>query len=139
AQRSWNERSTLDRFAPTRPGPGARMADGGEAVVQGSLRRTTGGGWVSVVEQVTWRALLGIRFWEHGLDRPVGGGLVVRAYALDAHGAPMTAVRPVQALPNPQGVYVFHALPGRGAPSLADGSGSVAIEVWDPEGRFLPV
>lgn len=102
---------------------------------------TPSGGEVTIYERQSWRAWLGVRFWEHGLDRPVGDDLSVTAYALNAQGAPEAAVSPVRARPNLEGVYVFHTLPraGGAAGPPAAGAHPVAIEVRDPRGRFLPV
>lgn len=113
----------------------------GEKAVNAHVWSTPTGGDVKVFDRWSWRAWLGVRFWEHGFDRPVGEGLLVTAYALDSQGAPQTSVFSVRARPNPEGVYVFHTLPraGGAAGPPGAGAGAVAVEVRDPRGRFLPV
>lgn len=92
------------------------------------------------------RALLGISFWEMGTDTPVTEGLVVRAYALDPQGNVRRGLSPIHAVPNAEGVYVFHKLPGWSGPhEAADGEAdpiekrSFLFEVRDDRGRFLPM
>jgi len=84
------------------------------------------------------KALLGICFYEHGLDRMVRSGLSVTAYALTPGGAPSASALPVRARPNPEGVYVFHRLPALPGGTDPPGGGEMAFEVRDEGGRFLP-
>lgn len=93
---------------------------------------------VIVRERNSWKALFGISFWEHGLDRPIGSGLSVTAYALDARGGRSTAHSPVRAVANPRGAYIFHTLPAWSAIAVPEPAAGVAIEIRDPLGRFLP-
>ena len=103
---------------------------------------------VRVLEELTGRTLLGIRFWDPALDEQVRDDLLVRARRADGVGPERTAVRTAG------GLWAFHGLPGLHALERGDEAGEGAeplasppepaavrflVSVEDARRRFLPV
>ncbi|HYU34801.1 MAG TPA: hypothetical protein VEW48_21845 [Thermoanaerobaculia bacterium] len=98
---------------------------------------------VRVLEEVTARTLLGIRFWDPALDEPVRDDLIVRARRVDGVGPERTAVR------TSSGLWAFHGLPGLRAlerdeePDFLSPPEPISLRflvgVEDARRRFLPV
>jgi len=104
------------------------------AVTTGRLDDGRGYQWVEDLEVF---CPLGVRFWDPVSDRPIGEGLVVRAW-------PLPATRPVtRAFRSRSGVYAFQGLPGlrpveRPGPASPPGRRPFVVEVVDRRRRFLP-
>jgi hypothetical protein len=92
-----------------------------------------------VLERVTSRTTLGIRFWDAAAARPVSDGLVVTAQLLDASQA-VRVGRLNLARRTPSGVYAFFNLhPEEHAITEPISTHRAVLDVQDPHGRFLPV
>ncbi len=97
---------------------------------------------VKVLEELTWVAPFGVRFWDVTTMSPGGAGLAVLAYPQAIPELRTTAGV------NRSGVYFFHGLPGMRR--FESGSGDedfwasnppgipFIVEVSDPQGRYLP-
>ncbi len=100
---------------------------------------------VRVLEELTVRTLLGIRFWDPALDEQVRDSLLVRARRADGVGPERTAVRTAG------GLWAFHGLPGLRALERSDDDTELLasppeplsvrflVSVEDARRRFLPV
>jgi hypothetical protein len=97
---------------------------------------------VQVLEELTWVAPFGVRFWDVTAMAPAGAGLTVVAYPDAFPGLRSTADV------NRTGVYFFHGLPGMrrfengdGTPDFWTGhppSIPFTVEVSDAQDRYLP-
>lgn len=96
-----------------------------------------------LLERLTHFTLLGIRFWDAALDRPVADGLTVTAWPTAAPRQVRRAVRTAS------GVYAFHGLPGMRRLEQATAADILAasppditsfvVAVADAQRRFFPV
>lgn len=92
-------------------------------------------------EKLLIRAPIGIKFWDHGSNRPVTDDLSVKAWPEKG------PFRPVSAIKNSAGIYSFHNLPGlieweypdndEGIPQSPPISKKFIIKVEDKRNRFL--
>lgn len=97
---------------------------------------------VKVLEELTWVAPFGVRFWDVTAMAPAGAGLTVVAYPDAFPGLRCTADV------NRTGVYFFHGLPGMRRFENGDGdedfwaahppSIPFTVEVSDAQDRYLP-
>jgi hypothetical protein len=91
-----------------------------------------------VIESAVLQTALGIRFWDAALNRPVNGGLMVKAQRLNADGSRRVG-RPVTARPNLSGVYVFSGLhPDERSALDPLPPHRALVNVTDPLKRYLP-
>jgi hypothetical protein len=97
---------------------------------------------VKVLEELTWVAPFGVRFWDVTTMAPAGAGLTVVTYP---DGFPDLRC---PAYVNRTGVYFFHGLPGMRRFENGDGNEDFwaanppsipfTLEVSDAQGRYLP-
>jgi hypothetical protein len=97
---------------------------------------------VIVLEELTWVAPFGVRFWDVTAMAPAGAGLTVVAYPQGFPDLRSTADV------NRSGVYFFHGLPGMRRVESGDGDESFwaahppslpfTVEVSDAQQRYLP-
>ena len=97
---------------------------------------------VKVLEELTWVAPFGVRFWDVTAMTPAGAGLSVIAYP-----NAIPELRSAAGV-NHTGVYFFHGLPGLRKFESGDGledfwaanppSIPFTVEVSDPQDRYLP-
>lgn len=97
---------------------------------------------MKVLEELTWVAPFGVRFWDVTAMTPAGAGLTVVAYP-----NAIPELRSVAGV-NHTGVYFFHGLPGLRKFESGNGEENFwaanppsipfTVEVSDPQDRYLP-
>jgi hypothetical protein len=100
------------------------------------------------LEQISTQTLLGIRFWDRMIERPVAQGLQVTAQRLDGAVATRRLGKPVRGRITPSGTIAFFGLsaaerPAVGATELLwdnpPADQFAVIDVVDLLGRYLPM